>query len=84
MSWRILQSLIFSASLINQFIRRGGLVYAVLLSFLSSPLGVSGRPRSSLVMRRGGGYYTAYGVYADLIIIYPKPYSIYLRGTVNP
>ena len=23
-----------------------------------------------------------YGVYGDLIIIYPKPYSIYLRGTI--
>ena len=23
-----------------------------------------------------------YGVYADLIVIYPKPYSIYLRGTI--
>ena len=25
-----------------------------------------------------------YGQYGGLIIIYPKPYSIYLRGTVNP
>ena len=24
-----------------------------------------------------------YGVYADLILIYPKPYSIYLRGTIG-
>ena len=24
-----------------------------------------------------------YGVYGDLIIIYPKPNSIYLRGTIN-
>ena len=24
------------------------------------------------------------GVYGDLIIIYPKPYSIYLRGTISP
>ena len=24
-----------------------------------------------------------YGVYGDLIIKYPKPYSIYLRGTVS-
>ena len=24
-----------------------------------------------------------YGVYGDLIIIYPKPYSIYLRGTIR-
>ena len=24
-----------------------------------------------------------YGVYGDLIIIYPKPYSIYLRGTIE-
>ena len=24
------------------------------------------------------------GVYGDLIIIYPKPYSIYLRGTITP
>ena len=23
-----------------------------------------------------------YGVYGDLMIMYPKPYSIYLRGTV--
>ena len=23
------------------------------------------------------------GVYGDLIIIYPKPYSIYLRGTIG-
>ena len=23
-----------------------------------------------------------YGVYGDLIIMYPKPYSIYLRGTI--
>ena len=23
-----------------------------------------------------------YGVYGDLIVIYPKPYSIYLRGTI--
>ena len=23
-----------------------------------------------------------YGVYGDLFIIYPKPYSIYLRGTI--
>ena len=26
--------------------------------------------------------YIEYGVYGDLIIIYPKPYSIYLRGTI--
>ena len=26
----------------------------------------------------------AYGVYGDLIRIYPKPYSIYLRGTIDP
>ena len=25
-----------------------------------------------------------YGVYGDLILIYPKPYSIYLRGTIAP
>ena len=26
-----------------------------------------------------------YGVYGDLlIIVYPKPYSIYLRGTIHP
>ena len=25
-----------------------------------------------------------YGIYGDLIIIYPKPYSIYLRGTIDP
>ena len=24
-----------------------------------------------------------YGVYGDLIILYLKPYSIYLRGTIN-
>ena len=24
-----------------------------------------------------------YGVYGDLFIIYPKPYSIYLRGTIG-
>ena len=24
-----------------------------------------------------------YGVYGDLLIIYPKPYSIYLRGTIT-
>ena len=24
-----------------------------------------------------------YGVYGDLTIMYPKPYSIYLRGTVE-
>ena len=24
-----------------------------------------------------------YGVYADLIIIYPQPYSIYLKGTIR-
>ena len=24
-----------------------------------------------------------YGVYGDLIIIYPKQYSIYLRGTIG-
>ena len=24
-----------------------------------------------------------YGVYGDFIIIYPKPYSIYLRGTIE-
>ena len=24
-----------------------------------------------------------YGVYGDLIIIYPKPYSTYLRGTIT-
>ena len=24
-----------------------------------------------------------YGVYGDLIIIYPQPHSIYLRGTVS-
>ena len=23
------------------------------------------------------------GVYGDLIIIYPKPYSVYLRGTIG-
>ena len=25
-----------------------------------------------------------YEVYGDLIIIYAKPYSIYLRGTIGP
>ena len=25
-----------------------------------------------------------YGVYGDFILIYPKPYSIYFRGTINP
>ena len=24
-----------------------------------------------------------YGVYRDLITIYPKPYSVYLRGTIG-
>ena len=24
-----------------------------------------------------------YGVYGDLIIVYPKPYSVYLRGTIT-
>ena len=24
-----------------------------------------------------------YGVYGDLVIIYPEPYSIYLRGTIT-
>ena len=24
-----------------------------------------------------------WGIYGDLIIIYPKPYSIYLRGTIG-
>ena len=24
-----------------------------------------------------------YGVYGDLVIMYPKPYSIYLRGTIT-
>ena len=28
--------------------------------------------------------YIEYGVYGDLIMIYPKPYSIYLRGAINP
>ena len=28
--------------------------------------------------------YIEYGVYGDLIMMYPKPYSIYLRGTINP
>ena len=27
--------------------------------------------------------YIEYGVYGDLIIRYPKPYSIYLRGTMR-
>ena len=27
--------------------------------------------------------YVECGVYGDLIMIYPKPYSIYLRGTVG-
>ena len=27
--------------------------------------------------------YIEYGVYGDLIIIYPKPFSIYLRGTTG-
>ena len=27
--------------------------------------------------------YAEYGVYADLITIYPKPYSIHLRGTIG-
>ena len=25
-----------------------------------------------------------YGVCGDLIVMYPKPYSIYLRGSINP
>ena len=24
-----------------------------------------------------------YGIYGDLIIVYPKPYSIYIRGTID-
>ena len=28
--------------------------------------------------------YIEYGVYGDPIITYPKPYSIYLRGTISP
>ena len=27
--------------------------------------------------------YIEYGLYGDLIIVYPKPYSIYLSGTKN-
>ena len=27
--------------------------------------------------------YIEYGVYGDVIITYPKPYSIYLRGTIR-
>ena len=27
--------------------------------------------------------YIEYGLYADLIVIYPKPCSIYLRGTIG-
>ena len=39
--------------------------------------------------KENGNYYLGlgfreieYGVYGDLIIIYPKPYSIYLRGII--
>ena len=28
--------------------------------------------------------YTARAQYGDLTIVYPRPYSIYLRGTINP
>ena len=28
--------------------------------------------------------YIEYVIYGDLIMIYPKPYSICLRGTINP
>ena len=27
--------------------------------------------------------YRIYGVYGDLTIMYPKPYSIYFRGTIS-
>ena len=27
--------------------------------------------------------YLEYGVYGDLIIIYPKPYSTYMKGTIG-
>ena len=30
-----------------------------------------------------GSGFRGLGVYGDLIIIYPKPYSIYLRGTIR-
>ena len=29
------------------------------------------------------GFSSKYGVYDDLTIIYPKPYSIYLKGTIE-
>ena len=42
--------------------------------------------------KENGNYYLGFrvqvdrmwGKYGDLIITYPKPYSIYLRGTINP
>ena len=30
------------------------------------------------------GYMGYMGIYGDLIMIYPRPYSIYLRGTITP
>ena len=32
---------------------------------------------------KANGRYIEYGVYGDLIIIYPNPCSIYLRGTIG-
>ena len=38
------------------------------------------------ILRHPGGIFSLksieFGVYADLITIYPTPYSIYLRGTI--
>ena len=44
-------------------------------------------PLKAIIYRRALGHivplkYLEYEVYRDLIIIYPKPYSLYLRGSI--
>ena len=52
------------------------------------PAPVSVRGWNSATLRTEATYtplkWIEYGVYRDLIIIRPKPYSIYLRATINP
>ena len=45
---------------------------------LISSTGVPGKVRFIVPLKQ-----IDYGVYGDLITIYPKPYSIYFRGTIS-
>ena len=63
-------------------------LYLTSIHYLSPPaLAEVLREVAAIAPKKGSGTYSPpsveYGVYGDLILLYPKTYSIYLRGTTG-